>query len=373
MIYSIYGIEERNLENLLKIIRSIESTHRGLGVPESFNILSIVANHSVFNVASSGSGKTHMIYSIVQQCQKFPNADVQNWNSMTYYELLERIGVKFNKKLIWTVEEWSMLSDYHRETLLAISSKIATDRSYERSFRAGAQTSVIKISNCDLVMLIAIQPFKFTRLMKDSDNWQSIASDRFIKFCMVNPLREKTLDFPPIFQFPDVDYYRKIETEPNPILINLFTPHLTRPRAELAVMRYQQAWCQMNGTDKFTDTDAMGFSALYYPYLELYPLMIRSFDPDKEETFYTGAFRILEYFTSPEHYGRGVSIQEMVDVFHMNNPDDESRRISQATIYRHMNILKYKGVVQQHNPEYGVYELSKPYRDYFDNYRSLWK
>lgn len=358
------------MENLLKCLKSIEYTHKGLGVPMTFNILSSIANTSVFNVGSSGSGKTRMILGIVKGMQKLANSKIQNWNAMTYYQLLEQIGIQIGKRLIWTVEEWSMLSPYHQDTLLLISSKVNTDRTFERLFRQGNQTFIIKIDDCDLSVLIAIQPFKFTSLMKKNEAWNAIASDRFIKLMLVNPLKQTTVDATPQFELPDsVNNSQLLPKVVNPILVKLFVEHLTKSRAELASIRYMRAWNLFNDQTEFTETDALAFHAMFSPYLELYPILIKGVDPDQEESFYTGAFRTLEFFM--EQYPSSVHIGDIVQHFHMIDPNVDEHW-SERTIYRHINVLEKRHIIDGSNPHYGRYSLSKRYSNFFDNYRENW-
>lgn len=361
------------MENLLKSIKSIEYTHTGLGVPMTFNILSSIANTSVFNVGSSGSGKTRMILGIVKGMGKLANSKIQNWNAMTYYQLLEQIGIQIGKRLIWTVEEWSMLSAYHQDTLLLISSKVNTDRTFERLMQKGQNTFMIKIDDCDLSVLIAIQPFKFTRLMKHNEAWNAIASDRFIKFLLINPLKVTTSDTVPHFELPDC-VNNNLERTPlpkvaNPILVELFLEHLTKSRAELASLRYMKAWNLYNDQQEFTEVDAMSFYALFSPYLELYPILIKGVDPDQEESFYTGAFRTLEFFM--QNYPHSVHVSEIVDHFHMVDPNVDEHW-SERTIYRHINVLEKRKIIDGSNPHYGKYSLSRRYSDFFDTYRENW-
>lgn len=360
------------MENLLKGIKSVESTHRGLGVPYMFNVLSGLANTSVFNVGSSGSGKTRMILGIVKTMQKLANSRVQNWNAMTYYQLLEQIGIQIGKRLIWTVEEWSMLSAYHQDTLLLISSKVNTDRTFERLMQKGQNVLQIKIDDCDLVVLIAIQPFKFTHLMKHNESWNAIASDRFIKFLIINPLKTKTVDAIPIVELPDcvnANVGMEMPKMPNPILIRLFSEHLRQSRAELATLRYMRAWCIYNNQQEFTDVDATVFHTLFSPYLELYPVLIKGVDPDQEESFHTGAFRILEFFM--ERYPHSVHVKDITEHFHMIDPNQDEHW-SERTIYRHIRVLESRGIINGSNPHYGQYQISKKYQSFFDTYRENW-
>lgn len=285
---------------------------------------------------------------------------------MTYYELVEKIGTQINKSLLWTVEEWSMLSDYHRELLMAIASKVQTDRRFERMVKSGMYTQQILIENCDLMLLIAIQPFKFKKLMKESDNWNSLASDRFIKLMIVNPLQQDTKKFPPHFDLPFLTTPPD-NLKPNKVLVEMFEDHLTMGRAQLAAIKYAEAWCKLNNQETFSDNDANAFRMLYYPYLELFPLMIKVTDPDQEDSFYTGPFRILEYFM--RRFGHEVTVHQLERAFHMVETD-EMKQLSERTIYRHLKVLEIKGIVQSNSP---TYSLAPYYQNYFDNYRSNWQ
>ena len=331
-------------------------------------MLSVLANHSVFNIGSPGRGKTHMIFSIIENCKALPNTAIENWNSVTYYELVEKIGQKFNQTLLWTVEEWSMLSDYHRELLMAIASKIQTDRNFSRLVSKGSYSLLINIKDCDLVLLVAIQPFKFRKLMKESDNWNSLASDRFLKFPFVNPLQKDTKKYPPKFVLPSQLNHNFKNEIPNKILVSLFEPHLTSARAELCALKYQDAWCKLNFHETFTETDALAFRTLYQIYLDLFPLMIYSTDPDREEQFHTGPFRIFEYFMN--HFNQTVTVHEIERAFHMIQSEQDMQQLSERTIYRHLRTLEHHGIIQKNSPNYS---LSNHYVNYFENYKENWK
>jgi hypothetical protein len=357
------------LENLLKIIKPVELTHKGLGVPTLFEVLSIIGGSPLFILASSGFGKTKLQEGVIEAVKTLPGLMVNNWNSMSYYELVESIGQVINKKLLWTVEEWSMLSDYHRETLLAIGAKVITDHNFARKYRLGNVTHQILIQNCDLTMIINLQPKKFANLMARSENWNSLAQDRFTKFCLFNGIMGPTVDNPPRFSIPDFDNSPKPQL-PHPVLVAMFREHFTGNRSQIAASKYQEAWCKLNGTEKFSDLDAIMFQDLFWPYLKAWPVFIHGTDPDREETFYTGPYRLLEIFM--ENYPNPLSMRDILEKFHMISPDEKEMGYSLRNIYRHLEVLKARGQVEDANPEYGKYELSKPLRDYWNLYRELW-
>jgi hypothetical protein len=306
-----------------------------------------------------------MIFSITEEMKKVPDLVINNWNSVTYYELVQKISLLIGKRLLWTVEEWSMLTDYHRELLMAVASKVQTDRKFERMVSAQGMPVTISIQDCDLVLLIAIQPFKFRKLMRESENWNSLANDRFIKLMLINPLQKDTKKIPPHFTLPLLTQPLP-HFVPNRDIMELLEQHLTRSRAELAAIRYMNAWCSLNGGVQFTEADGLAFKVLYGPYLELYNMMILSSDPDREESFHTGPFRIIEYFTN--RWNDEVTIYDLEKHFHMSN-SEELRDVSQSSLYRHLRLLKGKGIIMNNSP---TWSLAPKYRDYFERYKENW-
>ena len=342
----------------------------GLGVPMAFSLLSVLANQSVFLIASTGSGKTRIIESICENCVKLPNTKIDDWASMAYYQLIERIGICHNKNLLWTVQEWSNLSEYHRETLLAIASRVQTDHKFERTFQKGSGAiGLIQIINCNLVMLIAIQPVKFTKLMTQSENWNSLAEDRFVKLPLFNPLRKDEIDTIPKFELPKdlfVLEYRKSQPKSN-IISKMLRNHMSDTRSKLSSARYAEAWCWINGNERFTDVDEMQFYSMFNTYLELYPSLIRGYDPDRDPGFYTGAYRTLEFMLQKDNFDKGyVEVNDLVKNFHMEAPDIGN---SQSTIYRHLQLLKHKNLVKNNSP---TWSISKDIQSFFERYREMW-
>jgi hypothetical protein len=342
----------------------------GLGVPLAFSLLSVLANQSEFIIASTGSGKTKIIESICENCIKLPNSKIDDWASMAYYQLIERIGVIHNKNLIWTVQEWSNLSEYHRETLLSIASRVSTDHKFERTYQKGTGgVGLISIMNCNLVMLIAIQPVKYTKLMTQSENWNSLAEDRFTKFPLINPMRISEVDTIPKFTIPAdlfVLEYHKPQGKSN-VISKMLRNHMSDTRAKLSSARFAESWCWINGIERFTDVEEMQFYSMFNTYLEMYPSLIRGYDPDRDASFYTGAFRTLEFMLEKPNFDKGyVEVNDLVKHFKMESPDMAN---SQATIYRHLQLLKHKGLVKNNSP---TWSLSKDIQSFFERYKEMW-
>lgn len=352
------------MENQAKLIRTVELTHKGLGVPALFFVLSIIAGSSAFSIGSSGTGKSKLLEGIMIASKKLPKFLIHNWNSMSMYELVSTLGSVQGLNLLWTVEEWSMLEEYHRESILKIASKIITDGSFQRKYSMPKNGVVdVSIENCTLIMLINIQPSKFRVLMQRSEAWNSLSADRFTKFPLVNAIKGPTVNFPPRIEIPFITS-ESIPQKAHPVIVQLFRDHFTGTRSEIASCKYEEAWCKIQGTRQFTDLDAILFYDLFWPYLKAWPTFIHGTDPDREETFHTGAFRVFEAFM--ENFPHPMSINQLQDKFHM---DADSTK----TIGRHIQILLNKGLIQNANPEYGKYELHKGYIDYFNNYRNAWQ
>jgi hypothetical protein len=204
--------------------------------------------------------------------------------------------------------------------------------------------------------------------MKESDNWNSLASDRFLKLMFVNGLKMDTKKYYPKFTLPPILNKDYSNTEPNKVLVEMFEPHLTFARANLCALRYQDAWCKLNFKKEFDTTDASAFRALYWPYLDLFNSMVYSTDPDREEMFHTGPFRIFEYFM--DHFGKDITVHQLERAFHMVSTDQELQQLSERTIYRHLKVLTHHGLISQNSP---TYSLSKPYQQFFENYKENWK
>lgn len=225
----------------------------------------------------------------------------------------------------------------------------------------------VTISNSTLTMTIAIQPYKFKKLMHGSESWNSLSNDRFTKFPLLNALKGPTVDFPPDIELPSWMGEPPVQRS-HPILTRMFKEHFTGTRSEIAAAHYATAWCKLTGQNEFTDIDAITFHSLFWPYLSAWPVFIHGTDPDREETFYTGPFRMLERFM--EFFPSPLSIQDLQQHFHMINVGDQGT--SYNTLKRHLDVLINRNMVQPANPEYGKYELNHDIKTYFENYRKMW-
>jgi hypothetical protein len=176
-------------------ICQVESAYPGLGVPVLYGLLSILANKSVFYIGGRGVGKTR----IIQCTPDVDDYDTSKWDTFTMGELsdlckrlsnnadpIEFEGIHDNQ-LVFKVKDFSTLSEYHRWTFLTICSKIISDGDYTH---ITIVTPYLKFENCKLAMLVAIQPILYSHLCNRDTQWESMSTDRFTKFLVLNPLRQ---------------------------------------------------------------------------------------------------------------------------------------------------------------------------------------
>ena len=108
-------------------VKQIDRVYRGLGIPALYGTLSILANKSVFFIGDRGTGKTR----IIRLIPPIDRTETSKWDTFTLQELSNYCqqlsgNEKYlaDKHLVFKVEEFSTLSDYHREIFLTVCSKI---------------------------------------------------------------------------------------------------------------------------------------------------------------------------------------------------------------------------------------------------------
>jgi len=172
------------------------------------------------------------------------------------------------KNLVFKVKDFSTLSEYHREIFLTICSKISLDGDYQHTTQT---TPYLKFENCKLSMLIAIQPRLYSLLCNRFTQWDNMASDRFTKFLILNPLRKDTTN--------DVEVVatlrRKIPFDaniPKTVELNqlteLFNGQVSEGRAYLYARDYAKAIAVFQGNTEVSQEDVNLFYKLFSPYLQ---------------------------------------------------------------------------------------------------------
>jgi hypothetical protein len=344
-------------------ILEVESKYRGLGIPTLYGTLSILANKSVLYIAGRGIGKTRVITSI-PDIQPY---DTSKWDTFTMGELSDLCkrlsnGVDFvdfdglvGKKLVFKVKDFSTLSNYHRELFLTICSKIISDGDYTHMTTL---TPFLKFENCILSMLIAIQPKLYSLLCFRYTQWQSMSSDRFTKFLVINPLREgRTLDDPFVATLPkkillDVNIPEDVDLTK---LVKLFKGQISEGRAFLYARDYSKAMAKFQGKTNVEQEDVETFYKLFSPYLESFSKLQTREDLESPVSVSSGHMELL---TEIGKYMEGVKKENLA----------KSLFVSVRHIERGIEFLMEKGLIRKNQDKY---ILSAELMEFFNWYKLI--
>lgn len=359
------------MENLIKIIKQVERKHKGLGVPLTLNLLTIYARKGIFNIGSRGGGKGAIMESIHHFDHK-QGYVVTRWDNVTLTEMLERIPQANQEVLIWIIEEISTLNRYHRDLLIPMASKIITQGSFHKKM---SNKDVIDIVDCDLAMLIGIQPLNMQRTQTESTGFESLATDRFLKLILLNPLRSvrDQEDNPPSYDIPDVNIdYDDIKFTTDFDQVNkLFAGQVSMGRTRMFSKDYLRAYARMNNIEMVDNKVEQDFVDLYGVYIRLYPALIYAHDLDKPDSFSVGSVRLLEHIVKDYHHGKTSS--ELAKKFHVYNYREGKYEVDTDTVTHHMRPLVHAKIVTNHTRGQVVrYQLTKPIMKYFDDYKANW-
>lgn len=335
--------------------RQIDTVYGGLGIPTFYGVLSLLANKSVFYIGGRGTGKTRIINLI-------PNLHgtvVEKWDSFTLGELNDyccRISdsneVK-GKHLVFKVEEFSTLSDYHREIFLTVCSKIISDGNYSHVTN---HMPFLSIQDCKLTLLIAIQPRLYSLLCNRYTQWESMSYDRFSKFLLLNPLRSKTIDVPFIPTLP-----QKISDHPTfrenrlnlERVVSMYKGHVSEGRAFLYARDYVIALARFMNANEVEQNHVDMFYELFHPYLNSFSILQQAEDLDSAVEVRTGKMKLL---TQIARYGDEVSKEKLARDLH----------VTPRHIERCAKELNDAGLVSK--PQRGEYCLSEELRGFFRKY-----
>ena len=353
----------RSRLTVFDFIDQIDRVYRGLGIPTLYGVLSILANKSVFFIGERGTGKTRTIKLV----PPIEGTYLSKWDTFTYQELSAYCRsmvdpstdtVVESKHLVFKIEEFATFSDYHRELFLTVGSRIISDG---RFVHVTSHSPFLNIQNCKLTMLTAIQPLLYNRLCSNYTEWEALSYDRFTKFIMLNPLREKTLDVPLIPTLP-----RKInhevtlhESEVNlGVLISMFKGHVSTGRAELYARDYAIATARFMGEETVKQKHVDLFHQLFNPYLNSFAVLQRAEDLDSPVQVTTGNLRLLGEIGKYSDY---VSKDKLANDLH----------VSERSIERPASELLSAGLIEKPSSHAGRYRLSESLREFFSWYSGL--
>lgn len=302
-------------KTVTEFTNKIDRVYRGLGRPILFNVLSVLANKSVLLIGNRGFGKTLAI----KQTPIPHGYLVKNWDSFTFDQLNsfcrknrdEGFNGILGRHLVFKIEEISALQQYHRELLLTVISKIITDRNYEH---VTSWTPNLSFENCRLTCLIAIQPVIYSTLCSKNSQWKAMSSDRFVKFLLLNPLRNKTVDFTNLDLTCEINSIKDVTLPENLDVTkvnDLFVDQISAGRSRLYTDSYLKAYAKFNGKATVTQSDVEEFEFLFKPYLKSFNDLQRAL-PDYSLYVSAGDLKVLMAIASCGL--RKVSKQELIKI-----------------------------------------------------------
>lgn len=364
-------------------IKRIDRTHKGLGVPMFFTHLSVLARKSAFLIGEMGTGKG----TAISRTDKIRRTTIeQEWFSFTYTELASRIGEVADTDLLFKIPEWSVLSEYHRDMFLTIISHVITDHNFYKELR-DKENPVINIKDCELTTLIAIQPLKFNQMITHNENWGSLSSDRFIKFCLLNPLRDDTVEPERLnLRMPDAlidpldgeserygyDYNTRIYHEPK-ILMQLFGKQISVGRKKLYARDYLRAYCQFVGDKTARPKHELELLKLFAPYISIWERMYypKGYDIAKAPTFDIGGYRLLQALA----YLQGsITSKELAKYFYLGYEEEGEALVterSERNIRRYGERLRRMNLISITEDSPKRLALAGWLKEHFDWYRDL--
>lgn len=343
-------------------VKQIEAVYKGLGLPTLYATLSILANKSVFFIGGRGIGKTRIISCV-------PNVEGYNTEKFDTFTLGELdtlcaklagradlfdnyIGVQ-NKSLVFKVKDFSTLSEYHRTIFLTVCSKISSDGDYTHITTI---TPHLKFENCKLSMLIATQPKLYSMLCNRYPQWETMSTDRFTKFLVMNPLREGiTNDDQIVATLP-----RKIPTSveiPKTVdlkqLVTLFRGQISEGRAFLYARDYVGAIAKFQGKEEVSQDDVNIFYSLFSPYLESFSKLQHREDLEATVTVTSGHMELLSEIAK---YLEGKTTEELA----------AELMVTPRHIEREVNFLLNKDLIRLQENKY---LLSTNLEEFFNHYK----
>jgi hypothetical protein len=360
------------MENSISIMKEIEATHKGLGVSTLFGNICFLGKLSVMYIADKGKGKGTTISAIKTNLPQNLDMIIDN---LTLSELGNKNELQLchGKTLVWRIKEWSTMNQWNRILFLTIGAKIITDREYYHYMgeRKGIPT-VIDIKDTDLICYIGIQPLKMQRLMIENDNWESLASDRFIKWIMINPLRQKSYDFAPQYEMPLFDYnlLPDIPNEPM-VIMKMFEKQISSERLPIFSQRLLRGYCILEGIKNPSIRTQLDIVKLFKPFITLYPQLIYREDLESETKISTGSLSLFVEICSHN----GITIDELETFFSIyqrqKRVTDKPIENGREMINRHSRMLIDKGLISVIENSPKRFYVNKIYDDYFQWYGAL--
>ena len=363
------------MENSIKVMRDIEATHKGLGASILWGDIGFLGKISTMYIADKGKGKGTTISSIKTGLPENLDMIIDN---LTMSELGNKNELQLcrDKTLVWRIKEWSTMSPYNRELFLTVGAKIITDREYYHYLgeRKGGLPIIIDIKNTDLICFIGIQPFKMQRMMIENSNWESLASDRFLKWTMLNPLRHISYDFPPQYEMPIIDETLLPDIPNEPMLImKMLNKQISPERLPIFAQRLLRGYCLFEGIKSPTVKDQLDIVRLFKPFISLYSQLIYAEDIESETKISVGSLRLFTEICSHN----GISIEELEAYFSIyqrqKRVTDKPIENGREMINRHSQMLQDRHLITVVDNSPRKFYINKYFEEYFQWYSELTK
>lgn len=302
---------------------------------------------------------------------------VTNLDTVTLRQLAQVLFLEPVKDttLYWTIEEYSLLQDYHRKMLLSIGSKLITERELDRTVGNYGETR-IKIKNCDLVMSIAIQPNQLQDTIQSEKDWESLANDRFIKFSMFNPLK----NFRQSSGYPQFDFVPTFDSQNNITVLTdlrttreLFEGQISYDRLPLLAESMIKAYCQFEGYDHVGLIQELEFRNLMWPYVRFFADSLGTYLMSNEPNIRNADYKLLDWickFPNIEY----IELQKKLRL--QEKPLDErgyyrDGLLPVKQVMYYANRLKQIQYIDFKEDSPATFNLSPKLQAYFDWYQSL--
>jgi len=285
------------LENTIKVVKSVERTHKNLGLPIIFTKLIDISNLGMFLCADRGKGKTTIV---TDSMIALSHRDVLKVSILTWAGIA-KMANEINERSLTIVNPdfSSFYTDYLKDVAVNLISNLLT----EHAVRCSTGKYVIEINNCYISFLSAIQPRMLSKITKISA-WESMYKDRFIRFHLIYPLGT------PIYtnQPPDIPKIEYLNIDPSSVIIPksvkdledykrlkfLISLQTSEGRCEDYTDRLLKASAWFNARDTVVDDD-LKFLTLFFPYLLLDYLLSEREIISAPLEFNPNAYLLLSY------------------------------------------------------------------------------
>jgi len=260
------------MENTIRIIETVEKTHKNLGLPTVFAKLIDAAYMGLFIVGHRGVGKGAILNSI----EKLRHRDLVRITRITPAGLAKEASEWSGRRLTVINPDFSSFyTDYLKDAGINLISYLLSEHSVPKSWTAKYQ---YEITDCWISFLTSTQP-RMLRRINALPQWESMYCDRFIRFHMLYPFGTPKYrkDYPQVptleleLSNPETDVVLppklKTTAEYNRLKTILWR-QTSEGRAEMYLDRLLKAHAWLNNRDCVAPKD-LKFLELFTPYLAI--------------------------------------------------------------------------------------------------------